>query len=523
MSPRPPGPARRTALPLCAPVAAPLGPLLLGLALDLGPPPAVTRALVATLLLAFAAAIALTALRLDRTRYRLTGDALVVRSGLLARRERTLPLRRIRGVDLTAPPGHRLLGLTVLRVTGDTDTTGARLVLNALPTPAAHRLRDALLAGADPDRPAPTGDLARFTWRGALWAPLTFWLPGGILIAAGTAARIADTLDYPWWRAEALHRLTASLGPDPAGPAALLGLLALLALGTLGALGAIALHVENWWGLRTAWTGPDTLTVRRGLLTTRRADIERSRLHGALLREPLPLRAAGGARPTLIAAGLGGPDEAHARGALAPPGPRAEALRLLGEVLNTPALTTPLRPAPPAARLRRRRRALHAALWPALPALALAAATGHPGWAWAAGGWTALGGGCAWLLARDAHRSLGHALHGPYLVARAGTLGRDTLVLDRSAVLAWTFTSSPGGRRAGLTTLTAAVAAGRHGYAIRDLDAREAPLFAARARPGILEEFLDPPEPEPAPAPEPTTGPPRPARDATDRPVRHSR
>ncbi|MEU9008899.1 hypothetical protein AB0D12_03760 [Streptomyces sp. NPDC048479] len=40
------------------------------------------------------------------------------------------------------------------------------------------------------------------------------------------------------------------------------------------------------------------------------------------------------------------------------------------------------------------------------------------------------------------------------------------------------------------STLTAAVAAGEHGYRVRDFAADEAPIFAATAAPGILDEFL---------------------------------
>ena len=96
-----------------------------------------------------------------------------------------------------------------------------------------------------------------------------------------------------------------------------------------------------------------------------------------------------------------------------------------------------------------------------------------------------------WLLARDAYRSLGHALHGPHLLVRAGTFSRDTLALERDAIAAWTFSSSPFARRAGLVTITAAVAAGEHGYHIRDFAADRAPAFAAVTAPGILDEFLD--------------------------------
>lgn len=117
---------------------------------------------------------------------------------------------------------------------------------------------------------------------------------------------------------------------------------------------------------------------------------------------------------------------------------------------------------------------------------------------------------CAWIyalvttalslwLARDAYRNLGHGLDGPYLVARSGTFSRDTVALQRDAIAAWTFSTSPFTRRAGLVTLTAAVAAGEDGYRIPDLPAADAPGFATTAAPGILEEFLVRPGPAPVP------------------------
>ncbi|MEV0379409.1 hypothetical protein [Nonomuraea sp. NPDC050643] len=62
--------------------------------------------------------------------------------------------------------------------------------------------------------------------------------------------------------------------------------------------------------------------------------------------------------------------------------------------------------------------------------------------------------------------------------------------LRRAGVVAWTFGSSPFGRRAGVVTLTAAVAAGEQGCRIPDLAEDEAPALAEAAAPRILTEFL---------------------------------
>ena len=55
-------------------------------------------------------------LRWRTTRYRITGDRVELRTGWLRRERRSVPRDRIRTVDLTASPLHRVFGLSVVRV-----------------------------------------------------------------------------------------------------------------------------------------------------------------------------------------------------------------------------------------------------------------------------------------------------------------------------------------------------------------------------------------------------------------------
>ncbi|MER6309102.1 PH domain-containing protein [Streptomyces sp. NPDC001657] len=440
-----------------------------------------------------------------------------IRSGLFNRRLRSIPLHRIRTVDLTASPLHRLLGVTVLRAgTAGSGGSGGALSLDALAVPEAARLRAELLARAG--SAAADGDpvLARIDWRWLRYAPLTFWIVGGVFAAAGSAYRVLDGIGIEPWKLGIVRQAFAEFGTGALWVTVPVALLAVLALGSAGALG---LYVENWWNYRLEWTDAHTLQVRRGLFTTRSVAIERARLRGVLLREPLLLRAGGGALVRAVAGGLGNREENRKRSGLLPPAPRAEALRVAAGTLGAPfpgtgaetghphphphpptttTTPTPLTPHPRAALRRRRVRGM---LFVVLPGTALLAGLG-----------AALTPGllqCAWVfavvatplvlwLARDAYRSLGHGLEGGFLVARSGTFSRDTLVLQRSAIAAWTFTDSPFTRRSGLVTVTAAVAAGEDGYRIRDLAAGEAAGFAAAAGPGILAEFLVPAGESPA-------------------------
>ena len=485
-------PDPRTLLVHCGWLAPPLGSLALTALATGGRIPASGWITLAALALSFAVVTAIGLIRWSRTHYQVTADSLAIRSGVLTTRLRTVPLHRIRSVDLTATPLHRLLGLTVVRAGTTTSGDGrGEIALNAVPVRDAHRLRGALLARADSRALADDPVLSRIDWRWLRYAPLTFWVIGGVGVVAGTIYRILDGVGVELWRVGFVQNAFREFGNSALWltvPAALVAVIA------LGCIGALATYVENWWGFSAAWTDARTLTVRRGLLTTRSVSIERARLRGVLLREPLLLRAGGGASAAAVAGGLGNREEARARSVLLPPAPRDEALRVASGALRTPRLplvSVELERHPRVALRRRTMRGMLLFVLPVtaallIPGALLTSVLLHCAWIFALVATPAV-----WLLARDAYRSLGHALHGPHLLVRAGTFSRDTLALERDAIAAWTFSSSPFARRAGLVTITAAVAAGEHGYHIRDFPADRAPAFAAVTAPGILDEFLD--------------------------------
>ncbi len=77
----------------------------------------------ATAIAVIVAAIAL--VRWFTTRYRITGDRVELRRGLLRRRTLTAPLDRVRTVDVTSHLLHRLLGLARVAIgTGTSDREG---------------------------------------------------------------------------------------------------------------------------------------------------------------------------------------------------------------------------------------------------------------------------------------------------------------------------------------------------------------------------------------------------------------
>ncbi|MEU1310652.1 PH domain-containing protein [Streptomyces cinnamoneus] len=418
-------------------------------------------------------------------------------SGWLWRRRRMVPLSRVRSAAVRRGPLQRRFGLAT--VTVGTGSAAGDLRIAGLDEDVARELAGHLdaVARPQPEHPAATDAggprgpvlaVGRAAW--LRYAPLTFWVIGGVLVVAGTVWRVLTALRIKPWRIGWVHDAAEEFGHSVLW---LTVPLALLAVTALGAVGAVLVTAEGWWRFRLEWAGPSTLTVRRGLLTNRTVTIERDRLCGVALREPLLLRAGGGASVRAVAGGLGNRDENRRRSVVLPPAPRAVATGVCAGLLGAGAGTErELRPHPRAAL---RRRVAWAIGWGVLPVTAALAVLGWlltPVLLFCAAGWTLLAVPVARALARDAHRSLGHALHGRHLVVRSGTFGRETVTLDRDAVLAWTFTDTPFSRRAGVVTVTAAVPGGEDGYRIRDMSAAGAAGFAESAAPGIVREWLAP-------------------------------
>ncbi|SDN21866.1 PH domain-containing protein [Allokutzneria albata] len=426
-------------------------------------------------------------LRLTTTRYRISASTFELHTGVLHRRRRSIALERVRNVDLTASPVHRVLGLVVLRAGTAASDGGTELVLDALPRATAHRLREELLARADRTH-ADDPVIATMNWRWLRYAPLTFWVFGGVLIVAGAATRALNGLDIKWWEIGIVRDAFAAFGHS-----ALWITIPLLVLGLtlLGVIGAIVVHVETWWAYRLEWTDAQTLQVRRGLLTTRLVSIERRRLRGSRLREPLLLRAGGGALVDAIAGGLGNEEENRRRSSVLPPSPRAEAARVAREILGLPQQADPLLRRHPRAALRRR--IVRGFVFVTLPITFVLLLLGfllttvliHVGWVF-----VLVAAPITVWLGRDAYRNLGHGVSGAHLVIRSGVFSRDTVLLEREGILSWSFSSNPFSRRAGLVTATAAVAAGEQGYRIRDLAEADAVDFAETVSPRLLVEFL---------------------------------
>ncbi|WP_147425375.1 PH domain-containing protein [Bailinhaonella thermotolerans] len=454
------------------------------------------------------------------TRYRITRDRLELRTGLAHRTRTVVPRDRVRSVDLTASVFHRVLGLAAVRVGTGQDRGADRLTLNALPAARAAALRAELLAGAATSDES--GHVARFSPGWLRYALLSGWSVLIGLVPFGAFFRLLDVIGVNPAEVSALTALWSALAASPLLGAAIAVAVILL----IGELGSVLLYAEAWWGYRLVREPSGSYLVRRGLLTTRSLTLSAHRLRGAELSEPLLLRWGRGARVTAVATGLPGKSEdAHESRTLLPPSPRAEALRVLADVLaHVPARDGRTAPAPggesrtagapapaetprleelrlrahPRAALRRRvvRAAVATAVFVVPFGAAQALFTWWPGWAWAAPGVFAA---AALAFAFDAHRALGHTVTPRFLVIRCGTFRRRTVALDRAAVIGWTITRSPFQRRAGLATLSAATAAGSGVYRVRDIAPARALALADEAAPGTAPGAFTPFRISPAP------------------------
>jgi len=442
-------------------------------------------------LLGIVVPIGLGVLRYVTTRYRIDAGRIELRRGLLSRHVLSTPLDRVRTVDITAPPVHRLLGLTSVRVGTGTTSIGDddRIDLDGLPVERARQLRADLLRVA-PERVAdetapPEQPVLVFDPTWVRFAPLT---STGLVITAGVlglASQAVNTfggfgrLHPERWAADA-----ETWSVWVAIPLALVGLAVVVSALSIGG------YVVNNWGFLLTHTGPGrggAWHLRRGLLTTRETTLDDERVLGVSVGEPLGLRLAGGGRVWAIVTGLD--QGASGSALLVPPAPRAVVHRAAGAVLRTPGpLDAPLTGHGPHARTRRYTRAVGPALLVLLVVAVLVPVTDLPVWTPIL---AALGVAVAAALAADRTRALGHALADGHVVVRSGSLNRRRDALETDGVIGWNLRDTWFQRRVGLTTLVATTSGGRQAVTALDVPEPLALALACTSNPQLLVQFLE--------------------------------
>lgn len=446
--------------------------------------------------------VALGLLRYATTRFRITADQVELRHGLVNKHRVATPIDRVRTVDLTSTPIHRMLGLAKVEIGTGTSShkRSERLVLDALAVTDARRLREELLhwhamrteehpgpatspvAGAAVSATqAPERTLVRLDPSWVRYAPLT---TSGVVVALGALAFVSQFVSRLAAReGSQLTRAAHQVQQLPIAVTAVLALVSALVL--ISVLAVIGYLLSSWGFLLTQDVASGSLHLRRGLLTTRETTIDGGRVRGLEIGEPLGLRLAGGGRLGAIVTGLSRKEKG--RTPLVPPAPQAVVEAVGGQVLGEPGVfSTPLLPHGAAARRRRYTRAV-------LPAVALLALSVWLAW-WRHAPWPPVVGLLvllgSLLLARDRYAGLGHALTPRYLIVRSGSLSRRRDALAREGIIGWNLRQSWFQRRAGVLTLTATTAGGKQGYHAFDVPQTEAVRMAVEAAPGLVRQFL---------------------------------
>ncbi len=408
------------------------------------------------------------------TTYRIGPEEVTLRTGVLQRSVLSVPRNRIRSVSTDARLLHRLLGLTVLRVSTGREATGDTVfALDAVPAGDVPRLRAVLLADSLP--PQPSGRvLAAWQPSWLRYSPLTF--TGLAMIAAALGVISQSGLLRPL-RDSAVLRAGE-------GAAEGLGVWGAVAVGAAVVLVAsVVLSVTQslltYANLMLRRDG-EVLHLSHGLLRVREHTYDMRRLRGGTLREPLLVRMFGGARLDAVMTGVAGAGEASQ---LLPPCPRTTAEAVLVDLIERPdAVTGTLTPHGPAATRRRWVRALALPVVASVGAGIAALTVGIGVWVWPV---LMLLAAFSVFLAADRSRSLGHRAGGGWLVARSGSMQRRRDCVAAPGIVGWTVRQSWPQRRAGVATLVAATAAGTKRYEVLDVPADAAWTIAATTSPWL--------------------------------------
>ncbi|MFI7614985.1 PH domain-containing protein [Nonomuraea terrae] len=421
--------------------------------------------------------------------YEIIGDSLETKRSLISRSIRTIPLERIRGVDVSTPPMHRLLGLAVLKI--DTGASGGdeEAKLDGVTLAEAERLKSLLLRRAGrpeahaQETAAPAGPreqpIISVPRKWLLYGPLSgaylltpFAFIGG---AVGLAFQWGDELgfrqDTAWSAGEWLWE----------HPYLLLAVALLLVL-AMPVTGGLMYAIFNWNFQLKRRDG--YLVAERGLINRRSVSLESQRVRGYEIVDGLAERWAGVVRVWAIVTGLG---DSETRGQLLPDVPRGVAYQVAADAIGP--YRSELRRHPPVARRRRLFRAV-------FPWLVVASASAAAAWATGATLWWVLLVLTLFLaalgvpLGLDRYASLGHGYDGVRVSVRSGSLRRAQAVIERRAVVGWRLRQTWFQRRAGVLTLIAGVGAGKGGYSAIDVSEAQAADFPAEVTPEWLTPFL---------------------------------
>lgn len=413
------------------------------------------------------------ALKYGRYRWRLTADELFLRSGVLSRRDRVIPLARVQNVEVRQNVLHRVFDVAELRVETAGSGTEAEAVLSVLGVAEAQAIRAELLAhrrvpvsivsvdGDAPamDRPA-APPLAQLSTGDVLLAGATANEAGVIAAALAGLLQFVDDVPLPF---------VATVGDrvmERAADALLvwgIGLLVVFLI--VGWLISIAGAVARYHGFTLTVDGGE-MRKRYGLLTLHEASVPLERVQAIRVEESLPRRLLGLASLSIETAG-GTPGQRGGAEAFVPIARRGDVGRLVRGIFGDADADVPLRPVHPMARRRLAFRYLVTLLVVWAPFWGARWLDVQPGGMLAP--WVALLLPLPWLAAGWEYRGRGWALPPGYVVARSGVLTRVTWIVPDRKLQTLHLRRTPLQRRHGLATVVVDTAAGGRQAAVVDL------------------------------------------------------
>jgi putative membrane protein len=291
------------------------------------------------------------------TRWQVADGVLRIETGLIRRQSLRFPLSQVQAIDVVQTGLARVFGLAELRLRmAGADSSGGRLA--CLPLADAERLREQLLAmghaTARPTAPAP-GAAGQVGAAG----------PAGV--AGPASAPVPPRPERVLFRVQSERLAGAIILSRPGAYAGTAIAVVILVITLTGKPGIIVPFGVFGFGIVTSvWRqfntefgtvvaeAPDGLRLRSGLIQTAAETIRPGRVQAVRLVEPLFWRAFGWCRLEVDVAGPRQRRENRSEGqrlrALIPVGSRADADRMLGELLTAP--PRPTHPAPATARVK---------------------------------------------------------------------------------------------------------------------------------------------------------------------------
>jgi putative membrane protein len=404
------------------------------------------------------------------TRYAVQSDRLVIRTGLITRQLRTIPLERIQNIELERGVAHRILGVVDVNI----ETAGGSKAegrLSALAVGDAERLKAELLERRD-GGPADVAveESAEVIWEASL---------GDLLLTGATGNRAG-------WIAAGLMSLLYLFGWELGGLPAPLAALAqsAQASGTAAVvafvLAGLVLLILAGWVVSILWTlvlyfgfvlrrGDDRLRRKYGLFTQRESVVPLRRVQILKLEAPLLRRLLG--YTTVMAETAGSVVDRQSGGAaplclLVRPAGAAKVCREVFPDLDLAGVVWT-----PVSRLTIRRGFIRYALISLALVGVIAVAVN-----WWVAVLTPMVLGLALVAAWLRYRALAFAEHGNYVLARAGVLTRRVWIVPQGKVQWLSSTQSPFQRRLDLASLAINTAGSKQlsGAEIVDLPAAAA-------------------------------------------------